>query len=341
VNRRTMSGGILAALAAITIALLSGAASSFASTTESCSSGRPFCVAVSDTDGVSPSTGATRYLSYALTIRNTGTSRLTNGRVTLTLTDVVGGAQQPSTAVFQPADSDGECSFTATGNVLTWTAPNLGGGKSVTCDPLVFTTPTTAGVTATNLAGEVQFKEKGSDNQPTDPQQDRVFVSELTSYEGSSDVDASFARSGKTTELGTDPGDDQSTAFALPVPANATPFVGSLSESGAAGSFCPTCLGEIVTTVGGGIFSTSNPIQLLTTWTFLPQGKNESNIAVRHVRDDGTLEIITASCGGAVGALPPPSKRPCRTVDIDRGPGGTVTVQIYVVSNGNGNWGFS
>lgn len=328
-------------LAASATALLGGATGGVASTTESCSSGRPFCVAVSDTDGVSPSTGASRFMSYALTITNTGTSRLTNGRVTLTLTDVVGGAEQASTAVFQPADSDGECSFTATGNVLTWTPPNLAGGKSVTCDPLVFTTPTTAGVTATNLNGEIQFKEKGSDNQPTDPQQDRVFVSENTSYEGSSDVDASFARSGKTTELSTDPGDDQSTTFALPVPANATPFVGSLSESGAAGSFCPACLGEIVTTVGGGIFSTSNPIELLTTWNFLPSGKNESNIDVRHVRDDGTLEIITASCGGAIGALPPPSKRPCRTIDIDRGPGGAVTVQIYIVSNTNGNWGFS
>jgi hypothetical protein len=338
VKHWTTTAGLLAAIA---VALLGGAANGLASTTEKCSSGRPFCVAVSDTDGVSPSIGETRYLSYALTITNTGTSRLTNGRVTLTLTDVVGGASQPSTAVFQPADSDGECAFSAAGNVLTWTAPNLAGGKSVTCDPLVFTTPTTAGVTATNLDAEVQFKEKGSDNQPTDPQQDRVLLSEVTSYEGSGDIDASYARAGKTTALGTDPGDNQSTALALPVPANATPFVGSVSESGVAGSFCPGCLGEIVSTVGGGIFSTSNPIQLLTTWNFLPSGKNESNIGVRHVRDDGTLEIITASCGGAIGQLPPPGARPCRTVEIDHGPGGTVTVQIYVVSNGNGNWGFS
>jgi hypothetical protein len=225
--------------------------------------------------------------------------------------------------------------------VLTWSTPNLGGGKSVTCEPLVFTTSTTAGVTATNLDAEIQFKEKGSDNQPTDPQQDRVLLSESTSYETSADADASFARSGKTTELSTDPGDDQSTRFALPVPANATPFVGSLSESFPAGSFCPACHGEIVSTVGGGIFSTSNPIQLLTTWNFLPQNTNEGNLVVRHVRDDGTLEIITASCGGEIGALPPPSKRPCRTIDIDRGPGGAVTVQIYVVSNANGQWGFS
>ena len=328
-------------LTAIAIALLGGATNGVASTTERCSPGRPFCVAISDTDGVSPSTGEARYLSYSLTIRNTGTSRLTNGRATLTLTDVVGGLAQPSTAVFQSADSASECSLTAAGNVLTWTIPNIGGGKSITCDPLVFTTSTTAGATATNLDADVQFKEKGSDNQPTDPQEDRLLVSESTSYEGSADVDASFARAGKTTSLGTDPGDDQASKLALPVPANATPFVGSVSESGVPGSFCPTCLGEIVTTVGGGIFSTANPIQLLTTWNFLPTGKNESNIGVRHVRDDGTLEIITASCGGAIGQLPPAGKRPCRTIDIDRGPGGTVTVQIYVVSNANGQWGFS
>ena len=328
-------------LATIAVALLTGAANSVASTTESCSSGRPFCVAVSDTDGVSPSLGATRYLSYTITIRNTGTSRLTNGRATLTLRDVVNGAPQPSTAVFQPGDSTGQCLLSAVGNVLTWTIPNLAGGKSIACDPLVFSTSTTAGATATTLDADIQFKEKGSDNQPTDPQQDRLLVSESTSYEGSGDIDASFARAGKTTELGTNAADNQSTRFALPVPANATPFVGSLSESGAAGSFCPTCLGEIVTTVGGGIFSTSNPIELLTTWNFLPSGKNESNIGVRHVRDDGTLEIITASCGGSIGQLPPAAKRPCRTVDIDRGPGGTVTVRIYVVSNANGQWGFS
>jgi hypothetical protein len=329
-------------LAAIAVSLIGGAAvDSGASTTERCSPGRPFCVAISDTDGVSPSTNGTRYLSYALTITNTGTSRLTNGRATLTLTDVVGGAEQASTAAFQPADSTSQCSFSAVGNVLTWMVPNIAGGKSITCDPLVFTTSTTAGATSTRLDADVQFKEKGSDNQPTDPQVDRVLVSESTSYEGSGDVDASFARAGKTTSLGTDAADDQSSAFAVPVPASATPFVASVSESGVAGSFCPACLGEIVSTAGGGVFSTSNPIQLLTTWNFLPSGKNENNITVQHVRDDGTLELITAPCGGSIGDLPPPGRRPCRTVDIDRGPGGAVTVLIYVVSNANGEWGFS
>ena len=77
-------------LAGFAVALFGGATSGVASTTEACSSGRPFCVSITDTDGVSPSTGGTRYRSYALTIRNTGTSRLTNGRVKLTLTDVVG-----------------------------------------------------------------------------------------------------------------------------------------------------------------------------------------------------------------------------------------------------------
>ena len=322
-------------------ALLGGGANGGASTTEKCSSGRPFCVAITDTDGVSLSTDGTRYLSYAITVTNTGTSRLTNGRATLTLTDVVGGAAQPSTAVFQPGDSTGQCSFTAAGNVLTWAIPNIGGGKSITCDPLVFATSTTAGATATKLDADVQFKEKGSDNQPTDPQQDRLLVTESTSYEGSGDIDASFARAGKITSLGTDAGDNQSSRFAVPVPANANPFVASISESGVAGSFCPACLGEIVSSVGGGVFSTSNPIQLLTTWNFLPQGKNESNITVNHVRDDGTLEVITASCGGAIGQLPPAGKRPCRTVEIDHLPGGADTVQIYVVSNANGQWGFS
>ncbi|MDQ3821790.1 MAG: hypothetical protein M3321_00940 [Actinomycetota bacterium] len=329
------------ALLALVLVVVGGAANGVASTTEKCSPGRPFCVAISDTDGVSPSTGGARYLSYALTVRNTGTSRLTNGRAVLTLTDVVAGTDQSSTAVFQPADSTGACSFDVAGNVLTWTLPNLAAGKAVTCDPLVFSTSTTAGATATRLDVDVQFKEKGSDNQPTDPQQDRLLVSETTSYEGSGDLDASFARTGKTTTLGTDPADDQSTAFGVPVPSNASAFVASVGESATAGSFCPTCLGEIVTTVGGGVFSASNPIQLLTTWKFLPSGKNEKNIAVNHVRDDSTLEVITAPCGGAIGQLPPPGRRPCRTVSIDHGPGGAVTVRIYTVSNGNGEWGFS
>jgi hypothetical protein len=331
----------LGMLMTVAVGLLGGAASDWANASRECSGGRAFCVTVTDADGISLSTGETRYMSYALTIENTDTARLTNGRAVLTLLDVVGGSEQPSTAVFQQADSAGNCSFDVNGNVLEWTIPNIGGGKSITCDPLVFSTSTTAGATATKLVADVQFKEKGSDNQPTDPQQDRVVVSESTTYETSGDIDASFARAGKTTNLGTDPADDQSTKFAVPVPASATPFVASVSESAPAGSFCPGCLGEIVKTVGGGIFSSSNPIQLLTTWNFLPDKKNESNIGVTHVRDDGTVETITAKCGGAIGELPPPGKRPCRTVEIDHGPQGTVTVQIYVVSNGNGEWGFS
>ena len=212
-------------LTAIAVGLLGGATTGGASTKEECSDGRPFCVAISDGDGVSLSTGGTRYMSYALRIRNTGTSRLTNGRGTLTLTDVVGGVEQASTAVFQPADSAGNCTFTVAGNVLTWTnIPNIRGGQSFTCDPLVFTTSTTADATATKLVADIQFKEKGSDNQPVDPNQDRVVVFESTGYETSEDVDASFARAGRTTNLGTDPADNQSTQFAVPVPSSATPF---------------------------------------------------------------------------------------------------------------------
>src|SRR4026207_1140246 len=76
-------------VAGASVAILGGASTVGAASL--CSSGRPFCVTVTDLDGRSVSTTSPHYMKYTVAIsRNGGTSNLTNGTLTLTLTDIIG-----------------------------------------------------------------------------------------------------------------------------------------------------------------------------------------------------------------------------------------------------------
>jgi len=346
---RFVSGLAAAGVVAIVV-LVGGAAQSAASTTALCSQGRPFCVAITDGDApdgkVSLSTATSpHYTKYEVTISRRldppSTSKLTNGKATLTLTDLV-GTPVPSTAVYQSAASDPRCvaGSGSSSNVLTCSVPNLPAGAApVIYKPLIFKTPSTA-ATSTTMKAVVTFKEKGSDSQPTDPQEDKVEVSETTTYEALGDLDVSWAFPTAVITLATSSQDVQFSRFPLTIPPAHGSFTASLEESDdISGSFCPTCFGQIVTTQGGGIFSATNPTELVITQNFLQGGKTKNNIAVSHDPDVGDNEVITASCNVAAGQVPASTALPCRDVTIDHLPGGEVIVTIRVFSAGNGKWG--
>lgn len=347
---RLVSGLAAAGIVAM-VALVGGAAQSAASTTGACSTGRPFCVAITDGDGadgkVSLSTATSpHFMKYEVTISRrldpASTSKLTNGKATLTLTDFV-GTSVPSTAVYQGAASDPRCvaGSGSTSHVLTCSVPNLpASGQPVVYKPLIFKTPSTA-ATSTTMKAEVSFKEKGSDNQPTDPQQDKLEVPETTTYEDQGDLDASWAFPGAVITLATSSQEDeQFSRFPLTVPAGTPPFNAIVQEDSVIGSFCPTCHGEIVTTDGGEInFSATNPAELLITWNFVPSRFTENNAVVKHLLDDNvTEESIDGPCTFEPGEDAPESL-PCRDVKIDHLPGGNVIVTIHVFSDRNGKWG--
>jgi hypothetical protein len=340
----------------VSVAALGGASKGAAAS--ACSAGRPFCVTITDVDGRSLSTTSPHYMFYKVEISrnpNGGTSKLTNGTLTLTLTDILGVEDalpgrplgdpddQASTAAFQASPvSTSACKLGSTSNVLTCTVPNLAaGGGPIVYEPLIFKTSITATATFTKLTAAARFKEKGSDNQPNDPNQDTVTVSEYTSYEPDPDLDVSWAYPNASINLQTSSADNQYSTFPLAVPSTlASPFTASLQETAVTPGvgFCANCKGEIASTVGGGIFSASKPAQVTIVWNFKPSGFTENGGTAYHQPDSGPVEVITQTCTFAPSATTP-SNLPCRTIDIDNLGGGQVQVTTDIWSAGNGGWG--
>jgi hypothetical protein len=296
-------------------------------------------------------------MKYTVAIsRNGGTSNLTNGTLTLTLTDIIGvddtlpgrdpqvdPDDQPSTAVFQASPvSTSKCSVGSASNVLTCTVQNFpAGADPQVYDPLIFTTSTTATAAATKLTATASFKEKGSDGPPNDPNQDSVIVSEPTTYEANIDEDVSWAYPNAAINLQTSTADNQYSKFPLAVPSTlANPFTATLNEAAVTGTgFCAKCKGEIATTVGGGIFSASKPAHVTIVWDFKPSGFTESGGTAYHQPDfPGQLEVIVQKCTFAPNTSTP-SSLPCRTINIQNLGGGKVQVTTDIWSAGNGGWG--
>ncbi len=340
----------LIVVAATALALVGGASKSAAEPLSQCrTDGRLFCVDIEDLDGRSHTVTSPHYMRYIVKIRNTGGSKLTNGRATLTLTDIIGEddaiTDDPegdpddvaSSAVFRPSPiSASACKIGSASNVLTCTVPGLPAGAkgSVTYDPLIFVTSTNADATATKLTADVSFKEKGSDNQPSDPNVDSLSAFNPTTYEDNEDEDVSWAFPTAAITLATSTSDEQHSSFPLPtVPAGTPPFTASLIETDVedvlpADNPCETtCFGQIVKTFAGGV----TPFELLVTWNFVPSGFTENGGVVYHQPDPpGDLEVITESCDVAL---------PCRDIEIDHLPGGNVIVTIHIRSAGNGSVG--
>jgi hypothetical protein len=336
----------------VIIALVGGASAGGATT--ACSTGRPFCVTITDLDGRSRSTAASpHYMKYEVSIsRNGGTSNLTNGMMTLTLDDiiggtidsangtVIGGTPQASNAVFQPSPaSTSACKLGSASNILTCTVPNFpAGSQPLTYAPLIFETSTTTTANGTRLKADVSFKEKGSDSQPVDPNQDTLSVSETTTYEGDADLDVSWAYPNAAINLQTSTADAQYSTFPLAIPSTTDAFTAKLQETSAPAAFCPNCKGQIVSTVGGGIFSASKPAHVTIVWNFKPSGFTESGGTAYHKPDVGLVEVITQKCVFAPNTTTPTSL-PCRTITIQNLSHGDVLVTTDVWASNNGGWG--
>lgn len=336
-KRRVVLLGVLAGAGAIALAL--GAAErSAADTVGPECAGKPLCVTISGTpDPASRSPiGTDHYVSYSVTVANTGTtSNLVNVSVTVGWADV--GAATTST--FLPASSDSRCSVTGTQTLTCTTPKSLGPGASETY-ALIFRTATELGepplsatattVTVTAAAKEQTKPSKGGSNTAF------VTASNPTSYEPDAELDVSTAGGGLFTTLGTSAGAGGQSSK-LPVPAGAPRGLFELSETG--DYTCPVgldCFGQQVITVATGV----SPVNLQTTYTGdLPAGTTESNVDVFHVRDDATEITISASCSGALfSGAPPSSEIPCRRVEITHLSGGIATVEMDIWDTTNGRF---
>ncbi len=299
--------GFVLSICVVAVTLLGGAGGSSASTVTKCStpapSGRLFCVTVEDIDGVSPSghvgSGARQadvqaYQFYKVTIANTSGSNLTNGTLSLVLTDNVGtSAGVTSTAVYIPSSATPFCSVASTDpNRVTCHLANLGAGSS---------TPTIP-----NGANPATLS----------------FV-ENTSLEPDPEASVAWSPSAQDVQLSTSPTfDNQFTTLGYSVPAAKAAFTASLSES--SGQACApglSCFGELVTTnlsaAEGGTFTTSNPFHLkLTVSLDLVPGGNTKAIVMSHQLEGGAFEVISRKCT----STPPTASEalPCITVTVDK-----------------------
>lgn len=321
------------AFLATAVALLGTAGRGDASTTSACSSadpaGRLVCITVQDLDGVSPSGVTTSgkqqvdvraYQFYTVEIANIGGNTLTNGSATLTLTDTVAGQADPvvSTALFVPAGSPSFCSaVSASPNVVRCALPNLPAGASTGSFTVAYRTSTTPGVTATKASVTTAFKEGA--NQGANPAD--FTVSETTSLEPDPQLSVAWSPTGQSVRLGTSPADVQFSTLTFKVPADKASFLASLSEG--SGSICPTgktCSTELVRTdlSGGlaqGVFSPQNPFTLTLTFDLgLLGSRNLKDFVIYHLKDDNTLETISARCS----ASPPASTDPLPCFNLSK-----------------------
>ena len=306
----------LAATAALggAILLLVAAGPGGASVATSCSepapSGRLVCITVEDLDGVSPSGPTTSgkrtvdvraYQFYELTIRNAGGNTLTQGSVTVRLTDTVGASGAVvSTAAYVPSGSTAGCAVVTTSpNVVRCPLANLPAGADTGTIVLAYRTSTTPDVTATAAAITTSFKE--GLNQGANPA--TFTVVETTGLEPEPQLSVAWSPPGQAVGLGTSPADVQFSTLRFSVPGGKTAFVSSLAETN--GFVCApelgdACFGQAVKTdlsgAAAGTFSPSNPFALTMTVDLDLAPGNLKDLAISHQRDDGTFEVIRTRC---------------------------------------------
>jgi hypothetical protein len=202
--------GVVVLTAAVAFSLTGGAGSGSGASTDPCppTSGRQFCLTVTDTDSdpVSASVdGVVAYVHYVIAVDNRGGTTLTNGVVTITLTDRPGTTEGDSSAEFISVASSPSCvEVSGPKNVVTCTIGNLAAGQSLAPSlQLVYKTSTTAGVSSTDASVVGAFKEKGNDAGKNDPNPDTLPVVENTTYETIPDGSDAWAPLGQQVKLGT------------------------------------------------------------------------------------------------------------------------------------------
>ena len=327
--------GFVLSMCVVAVALLGGAGGSSASTATQCStpqpSGRLFCVTVEDIDGVSPSghvgSGARQadveaYQLYRFTVSNTSGSSLTNGTLSVVLTDNVGTSPGvTSTAVYIPSSATPFCALASTTpNRVTCQLGNLAANSSKPTFVLGYRTSTTPGVTSTDAAISVAFKE-GS-NGPNGANPATLSFTENTSLEPDPEASMAWSPSGQSVQLSTSPTfDNQFTTMRYTVPAAKPAFTSELHESN--GYVCDprvTCFGELVTTdlseAEPGTFTASNPFHLTFKISLdIVPGGNTNAVVVSHKLDSGAFEVVSRRC---TSSPPAATELPCITVTKDQ-----------------------
>ena len=346
---------VLIAAAVFAFALIGGSSQSAADTTLQCNQpdpqGRNFCVTIEDLDGVSPSgtfgtgktqTTVTAFQFYHFIFQNNAGSTLTNGTLSVSLTDVTPSGSVTSSASFVPAASAPFC----TQKPNTTVSCNVGNlpANSPTDFVLVYRTSTTPNVTATLLSGLAGFKEGA--NGATGANPSLTPVNAATSLEPNAQESVAWSPPGQTTKLGTDPtADAQFSALQFNVPDGKPAFKSKLSE--AAGTLCDPslkgCFGQVVTTslpAADGTFTSTNLFHLTMTFSLSDPTvpKNTNNVVVVHQPDSGPAETISVRCSSS----PPASTDvlPCISVTKDNS-AKLLIIDVWAFHNGGWHPGLS
>lgn len=351
--------GLVLAISCLILLILGGAGGSSASTAKNCSSpdpqGRLVCVTVEDSDdvsglhGPSPSglfgSGArqvtvTAYQYYKLTVENSGGSTLTQGSVTVDLTDVTPDGTVVSTAAYRPSNSAASCLLvSASPNRVKCTLANIPANSSAPLIVLAYRTSTTPGVTATIASITTAFKE-GTNPNGANPS--TFTFTETTNLEPDHEASAAWSPPGQTTSLGTDPVfDSQFSTLQYTVPPGHAAFTATMNESN--GTQCSPdlhqCFGELVTTdlsaADPGTFDGTHLFHLVLTMDYaLFPGGSTNSIVLTHQPDTGPLQVIRNRCSSE----PPSSTEvPCITVGVI-GHGQSKLLVIGVWGDQNGGW---
>ena len=354
IRKGALLRAVLITAAVAAFALIGGSSRSAANTTLQCNppdpQGRNFCVSIEDLDNVSPSgtfgtgktqTTVTAFQFYHFTIQNNAGSTLTNGTLSVNLTDVTPSGSVNSTASFVAADSASFCRQTSTSpNTVSCNVGNLAANSPADFF-LVYRTSTTPNVTATLLSGLAGFKEGTNGANGANPSTTQVSAN--TSLEPNPQDSVAWSPPGQTTQLGTDPTTDtQFSTLQFSVP-NGKPAFRSELKEGATGTLCdPTlkrCFGQLVTSslpAADGTFTSTNLFHLTMTFDLSDPTvpNNTNNIVVVHQPDSGLPETISAHC--STSRPDPPAATdplPCIRVTKD-----SKLLYIEVWAFHNGGW---
>ena len=334
---------------AVAFSLAGGAGSGSGATTDPCppTSGRQFCVTITDTEPVSASVdGVVAYVLYTISVQNVGGATLTNGVVNTTLKDHVGTATSKSSAQFIGSASSSTCAaVSGPTNTVACNIGNLAAGQSNTPLQLVYRTSTTTGVASTDAEVVGAFKEKGNDNQNNDPNPDTRPVVENTSYEPCEDCSDAFAPRGQQVKLGTTADGDTWGTFTFTNKGQGVLTALDEEDASSPQDFCVAghdCFGQVVHTDIGAV-TVDGLLKWETTWSLgvVASGVNDRNVVIVHTPEVGAEpEVISRRCTSDPPTLADvQANGPCLLASIARGKAKTLTVTWWSTHNGFGRGG--
>jgi hypothetical protein len=307
--------------------------------------GRYICITIVGVDEVSHSVGAPgstgaidRYTEYTVTVKNGGTSTLTNGSAKVDLNDLLDDNSVVATQGQFVAAPSG-CTPSGASTSFTCSLRNLGASDVATLHFFARTSTNTSAA-AMLLTVEATFKESGSDSEGPASQPDHWAQSNKTVLGRNDEFSKSvyFAGAQNVVLATTHLFGGQSSVFRVP---KNTAFLNSelatLEELDSLVA-CPSgfsCFGQSVRVSAPALFSAANPANLLTTMTLslVPKGVTEKSLVVNH---DGAP--IPNACTGEIGVKPAASELPCRRVKFDK-KAGIATIDAWDLDQGD--WGFS